>query len=220
MASIDDDVDFKKLANEVSHALAKEEKYQRENDAKFRAINQKVRSYEEFRDIVDASHLKPLDKNDKIGGMSYQKWNHIAESNFQVMPNQQQCEDGKLKSFSQPQNAFEFSRVFKRDCCTAKAKFDYLVSIERDALKKCLEGDCMLGDVITALHSFEELYEGYAEKIVEILDVISKSKRFSLALDFLSKNEVLKLKTIFKNLESFQENDQTLLTQLFEIYNV
>ena len=44
-----------------------DEKYLRENDAKFRAVNQRVGSYEEFRDIVSAAHLKPLERKDITG---------------------------------------------------------------------------------------------------------------------------------------------------------
>ena len=37
-----------------------------ENAAKFRAVEQKVGSYEEFKGIVDGCHLKPLDKKEEI----------------------------------------------------------------------------------------------------------------------------------------------------------
>lgn len=42
-------IDFHALEKELEEAIATDEKYQRENDAKFRAVNQKVSSYEEFR---------------------------------------------------------------------------------------------------------------------------------------------------------------------------
>ena len=45
----DDTVDFRQLEKEFAAAVAADEKYQRENDAKFRAIHQKVGTYEEFR---------------------------------------------------------------------------------------------------------------------------------------------------------------------------
>eukprot|EP00056_Hartaetosiga_gracilis_P013817 m.232734 g.232734 ORF g.232734 m.232734 type:complete len:260 (-) comp13903_c0_seq14:1538-2317(-) len=56
-------VDFDKLHNAVHSAIESEDKYWRENDAKFRAVNQKVGSYEEFEDIVKASHLKSIDED-------------------------------------------------------------------------------------------------------------------------------------------------------------
>ena len=45
----EDVVDFNKLEQEVTSAMEAEAKYYRENDAKFRAINQRVATYEEFR---------------------------------------------------------------------------------------------------------------------------------------------------------------------------
>lgn len=50
--SYDDDdkaIDFRKLEKELDSAVEAEAKYWRENDAKFRAVNQKVASYDEFR---------------------------------------------------------------------------------------------------------------------------------------------------------------------------
>ena len=43
------EIDLRKLEQELSSALAADKKYTRENDAKFRAVNQRVASYEEFR---------------------------------------------------------------------------------------------------------------------------------------------------------------------------
>ena len=45
----DDAVDFDKLEKELSDALDQEQRYWTENDAKFRAVDQKVATYDEFR---------------------------------------------------------------------------------------------------------------------------------------------------------------------------
>lgn len=63
----EDGIDFMKLEKEFNRAVEADAKYQRENAAKFRAVEQRVGSYEEFKDIVAASHLKPLEKKDKMG---------------------------------------------------------------------------------------------------------------------------------------------------------
>ena len=63
----DGTIDFSKLEKQLLVAVEEDARYQRENDAKFRAVAQKVGSYEEFKDIVAASHLKPLDKKDTEG---------------------------------------------------------------------------------------------------------------------------------------------------------
>jgi hypothetical protein len=50
MAAKDEDkIDFDKLELELNAAVEADARYWRENDAKFRAVNQKVGSYEEFR---------------------------------------------------------------------------------------------------------------------------------------------------------------------------
>ena len=60
-------IDFRWLEKEMAYAIEADARYQRENSAKFRAVEQRVGSYEEFRDIVAASHLKPLDRKDITG---------------------------------------------------------------------------------------------------------------------------------------------------------
>lgn len=42
-------MDFGILEKELEAAIAADEKYERENSAKFRAVDQKVASYDEFR---------------------------------------------------------------------------------------------------------------------------------------------------------------------------
>lgn len=67
MMNDDEGIDFHKLEKELALAVEADAKYVRENDAKFRAVEQRVASYEEFRDIVGASHLKPLERKDLTG---------------------------------------------------------------------------------------------------------------------------------------------------------
>lgn len=43
------DIDVRKLERELVGAIEADRKYSRENDAKFRAVHQKVATYEEFR---------------------------------------------------------------------------------------------------------------------------------------------------------------------------
>ena len=45
----DKEIDFGKLERELHKAVEADARYWRENDAKFRAVNQKVGSYDEFR---------------------------------------------------------------------------------------------------------------------------------------------------------------------------
>ncbi|XP_034023615.1 coiled-coil domain-containing protein 103 [Thalassophryne amazonica] len=73
-----DIIDFTALEKELRMVVEIEQKYCRQNDAKLRAVSQKVKSYQEFRDLVLACHMKPLHKNDKEGGPHKQPWNPLV----------------------------------------------------------------------------------------------------------------------------------------------
>lgn len=49
MSNIEENIDFHALENELLSAIEDDKRYWRENDAKFRAVNQGVATYEEFR---------------------------------------------------------------------------------------------------------------------------------------------------------------------------
>ncbi|KAM6966493.1 dynein axonemal assembly factor 19 [Tautogolabrus adspersus] len=78
MASSQRDViDFSALERELQGAIESEQKYKRENEAKLRAVGQRV-SYDQFRDLVLSCHLRPLEKKDKEGAPRKQPWNPVA----------------------------------------------------------------------------------------------------------------------------------------------
>lgn len=50
-----------------------------QNDAKLRAVNS-TKTYDEFKDIVDAAHLQPLTRADKQNAKTQSRlWNSIAK---------------------------------------------------------------------------------------------------------------------------------------------
>ncbi|XP_004556598.3 dynein axonemal assembly factor 19 [Maylandia zebra] len=75
-----DIIDFSALERELQVAVESERRHQRENDAKLRAVCQRA-SYDQFRDLVLACHMKPLEKKDKDGALRKQPWNPVAPSN-------------------------------------------------------------------------------------------------------------------------------------------
>jgi len=199
MTELDDEVDFKSLGKELAVAVAKDQKYKRENDAKFRAINQKVKTYEEFRDIVEASHLVPLDKADKIGGFSYQQWNTVS-SNSKPSEEIRFIPEEKIHDFIKPRTTQDFISTWKRHCSTLEEKFYYLISIEKEILPKLLAMDYPMGEIISALHTCKNMEE-LSDDIFRILEVLHQTKRFYLLLNFLSKQETEMLHQIFSKLE-------------------
>ncbi|KAM7371352.1 hypothetical protein PAMP_008605 [Pampus punctatissimus] len=83
MASSQRDViNFSALERELLAAVESEQKHRRENEAKLRAVSQRVSSYQDFRELVLASHLKPLERRDKDRAPQRQPWNPlVAPSN-------------------------------------------------------------------------------------------------------------------------------------------
>lgn len=63
------------LTSAIQSALESDARYHRENDAKFRAVAQKVQSYEEFEGIVKAAHIKPITEDITNLSLARSSWN-------------------------------------------------------------------------------------------------------------------------------------------------
>merc|ERR1719219_450200 len=72
-------MNLNRLENDLRNLVEQDKVYQQRNDAKIRAVEQRVPTYEHFEQLVAGSHLKPLGADDTIGGMTYQKWNTMAQ---------------------------------------------------------------------------------------------------------------------------------------------
>ncbi|XP_062513843.1 coiled-coil domain-containing protein 103-like [Corticium candelabrum] len=216
----DDTVDFRQLEKEFAAAVAADEKYQRENDAKFRAIHQKVGTYEEFRDIVRASHLKPLDRKDILSTERKQPWNCVAVSGGSGAIASGSLEGPAdtivtTRTGQLPQTSSEFNRQW-RQCKTERDKSSFLLYIGGQQLLKIFRTEIsfgLLGDMMTAMNkSFES---DNAKTVVDILECLSQTGRFSLTCQFLSSNEKFEISRLFEKLETTSEAE---LSRLRETY--
>lgn len=198
MNDLDDSVNFGCLQKELSAAVQRDEKYQRENDAKFRAIHQKVANYDEFRDIVEASHLKPLQREDKLGGIAYQKWN---AGNTSDKTSYNTSSTTTTTSYPPPQNQQDFNKVWKRNCKTLDDKLHLLLTIDVEDFSKCTSLDCPVGEMLTVLNTCQE--EKHFPTILYLLDTIRSSKRFSLQMSFLAHNEKQQITSLFQRLSQW-----------------
>lgn len=112
----DESLNFDKLEKELNAAVNADQRYWRENDAKFRAVHQKVATYEEFKDIVKASHIKPLEKGDKMDSIVFnQPWNIAAAKKLK---RRGQNEDGRNSSEQ------EYSKEWTRVCAILEKIFE------------------------------------------------------------------------------------------------
>ncbi|EDV26842.1 uncharacterized protein TRIADDRAFT_54163 [Trichoplax adhaerens] len=209
-----DEIDFAKLEKELSNALEADKKYWRENDAKIRAVGQRVGTYEEFKGIVAASHLRPLDRKEGLitNERITQTWNAAASKNDQdaaeiaaSIPSSNE-QDWNVKT------AVEFERRFL--CRLGGERLYQLYKTEVSNLEGLLQ----------VLH---ECYQpADAQVIYHMLYCITKSDRFSLTIMFFGKQEkacstelLVKLKDSLSNQDiqsiTFNEDDLVKLRKKY-----
>ncbi|KAK3083514.1 hypothetical protein FSP39_024487 [Pinctada imbricata] len=218
----DDCLDFKKLERELESAVEADKKYWRENDAKFRAVHQKVESYEEFRDIVMASHIKPLDKGDNFQNITFDvKWNSVA--NDKGKSDSSAADGVKKESFKIPKDNQEFVRDWRRYYKTTAEQYNYLKSIGGTTLAKIFRTDISLfGDILKALDS--EFMDSDCDVVLDIVENLTKTNRFTLSVQFLNSAEKEARNSLFAKLknskgsENSEVNDN--IDRLVKIYEI
>ncbi|GAB0199336.1 coiled-coil domain-containing protein 103 [Grus japonensis] len=186
------------LERELQAAVAADERQERENDAKLRAVRQRVPSYEEFRNIVLASHLKPLEKKDKMGNRRSVLWNPCAAhakapqtSNVEIPQ-----ELDKL-----PRTSAEFYRDWRRCFKSRKEKYQFLLELGGKALGRIFQADLgfgLLGEFLAVLA--ENVCHEDRGAILQILQSLSGTKRFGLNVDLLSESEKESSRDLFRKL--------------------
>lgn len=195
-------IDLRKLATNFANEKSKEDRYWQRNDAKFRAVHQRCTNYDEFRQIVEAAHLRPLDRNETLNLERRPiAWNQPAakdSSDDIVLPSEL---TGQYPiRFLTPKNLTEFLQQWRR--IRNEMKFNYLHQL--DNLDKLF-----LIDIPTDfLHELFLLYQSNnslddAELIVNILCYLIKSKRFELMKSFLTEQNHFELDQLFSRLCSF-----------------
>ncbi|KAJ6660610.1 hypothetical protein lerEdw1_017607 [Lerista edwardsae] len=202
-------IDFRALEKELEAAVAADEKYKRENEAKFRAVHQKVASYEEFRDIVLASHLKPLEKKDKMGNKRNAPWNSYAIKGS--------CKQAGEVELSQelerlPQTSVEFYRDWRRCLKTSQQRYRFLLQLGPKNLGSIFQADLgfgLLGEFLGVLA--ENACINNRDCIVQILETLSGTKRFDLNVELLSKQEKVSGRHLFEKLQRMRTNPSGLL---------
>ncbi|XP_031456729.1 coiled-coil domain-containing protein 103 [Phasianus colchicus] len=193
-------VDMGALRAELRAALEADERRERENSAKLRAVRQRVGSYEQFRDIVLASHLRPLEKKDKMGNKRNVLWNPCAGHSR----GQQAAEVEIPQELEQlPGTSAEFYRDWRRCLKSGKEKYQLLLKLEGKALSRIFQAELgfgLLGEFLTVLA--ENVCHEDRDAVLQILQSLSGTKRFGLNLDLLSTSEKESTRDLFKKLQS------------------
>ncbi|XP_036613961.1 coiled-coil domain-containing protein 103 [Trichosurus vulpecula] len=242
-----DTIDFRALEKELQAALAADEKYRRENAAKFRAVEQKVASYEEFRDIVLASHLKPLERKDKKNIKKTVPWNCLVTSTTAqtgIAPHQEESTYISQKGDCQPETSSDFYRAWRHYLQSGSERYQALLQLGAPNLGHLFRVDVgfgLLGELLVTLA--DNFKPADCAAVLEILHSLSRTGRFGLNLSLLSNAERESCQKLFQKLQSMyvtrpteeelshkeqelekphngNDGDEKLLQELAELYQV
>lgn len=211
----DGEINFANLERQIDVAVNADSKYWIQNDAKIRAVNNKVASYEEFVDIVKASHLKPLEKGDRISEIKVfkQPWNVSSRtddsSGSSRKPSDLQCQTIC--------NINQFNRHWKRQCKSSEEQSDFLLSMENNTILEIFRAEIglgLLGDMIVILQKHYTCDK--SESIANLLYTLTNCGRFDLSLTFLSSKEKIDLESLLEQLSVDWNSENT--GQLKELY--
>ncbi|EGD81456.1 hypothetical protein PTSG_02174 [Salpingoeca rosetta] len=188
----DGDVNFDKLQAKLSHAVEREDKYWRENDAKFRAVAQKVATYEEFEEIVKAAHIKPMTEDITQLKLNRSAWittGRAKERNRRRMLQEDEVEASALQ-LPPVTDVNSFLRHWRHKA-DSKQRYEFLKELGGKTIYRLFKpelGHGLLGEFIAVLH--EHYREEDWNVCCKLLKAFCRTRRFDLALDFLAPNEL------------------------------
>ena len=184
------------LESELADTIEQDSRYWRENSAKFRAVAQNA-SYEQFEEIVKASHLKPIEKQDKTqyGKLKTTIWNSIANAASRKSNNMEyhKSETAEVSddciSNSIPKTFDEFYESWRRTEMSERIKF--LQNIGSPSLKNILSVEVPPELIVDFLYTFMSFGPALSDlvTVVNTLELLAQSRRFSLNVQFLSRSE-------------------------------
>ena len=224
-----------KIENFVKNELLAEQKYKRENDAKLRAVGQRVPTYEDFRQMVLASHLKPLDKGETLRGHvsrenNSKSWNAVMIGNTSsrdtanIDTTKADLEKANL-IHDEPKSSLEFIKLWhlldskyggdENEC--NEMKWAFLNALKLEKVLKLFHAEIngeMLGKFLILFEKRlknreNDMLVSDTNFVVGLLKVFVKCNRFNLNLMFLKTNELEACRNVFKTLEEMLiiEND-------------
>ncbi|NXX57409.1 CC103 protein, partial [Scopus umbretta] len=156
------------------------------------------------RNIVLASHLKPLEKKDKMGKRRNVLWNPCA-----ARAKAPQASDVQIpQELDQlPGTSAEFYRDWRRCLKSGKEKYQLLLELGGKALGRIFQADLgfgLLGEFLTVLA--ENVCHEDRDAILQVLQSLSGTKRFGLNVDLLSESEKESSRDLFRKLQSMSRD--------------
>ncbi|KGL72337.1 Coiled-coil domain-containing protein 103, partial [Tinamus guttatus] len=152
------------------------------------------------RDIVLASHLKPLERKDKAAKKGTVLWNPCVT---RAKREESSSVEIAQELHQLPGTSAEFYRDWRRCLKNGKEKYQFLLKLEGKALGRIFQADLgfgLLGEFLTVLA--ENMCHEDRAAVVQILQGLSSTKRFGLNLDLLSEAEKESGRDLFRKLQS------------------
>lgn len=208
-------VSFAQLEKDLISALESDARSQVENDAKLKAISQRV-SYDEFRNIVYGAHLKPIVSSSPSSGKSQKGriWNNIALTKKSHEPDSNDAR----KSMLIPANNFglnqlpisaQFLNSWQQS--DTKSRLLILYKIGPTGLNNIFTIDmptALLGEIFEALSCFNNPITDVVA-VIKLMEALTKIKRFNLIVHFLNASErAICQQLIHKLLSSLIQREQ------------
>lgn len=196
-------IDLRKLAQNFAKEKSKEELYWQRNDAKFRAVHQRCENYEEFRQIVQAAHLRPLERKETLNFDKRQTvWNQTGKQSSQENSSSFDSPISNSISATRPKNHIEFQQQWRR--LNDQGKIEFLHRIENFENLFQLDVPTDLVQDLTNLFTNESSNDD-ARIILDLLFQICKSKRFDLTKNFFDQNQIFRIDQLFSRISRFAE---------------
>ncbi|XP_076655869.1 dynein axonemal assembly factor 19 isoform X3 [Halictus rubicundus] len=205
-------IDYASLKLELEDALRADQLYRLRNDAKLRAVDQNVPTYDHFRQMVNAAHLRPLQRDDWLfrakEGSSWNPvavndhsepkthWNSIVRNQEERRADIEQIESTDIVTCEQ------FTRGWKAIQEHA-ARFRYLESFKDLFVQKIFRSEIpspLFAELMDVCSEAVAQPTDNIENVVEILSVMSRCNRFSLTINFMGEKEKSTCRRLFDRL--------------------
>eukprot|EP00908_Phaeocystis_cordata_P009476 Transcript_20257.p1 GENE.Transcript_20257~~Transcript_20257.p1 ORF type:complete len:263 (-),score=101.13 Transcript_20257:83-796(-) len=201
------------LQHKMHEALDFDQKKAQLNDAKLRAVSQKV-EYSEFEKMVAGAHLKPVKPCSQQSGATSDEFSGFVMPTYKPVAVTPAAALAATEQFTAPKTSNDFLRAWRRQCKTPEAKYRYLHTFDADTLPLIFRSEMdpsILDGVAEALRTCALPAEGCedgegggelreAEWVELLLRYLCRINRFSLTLDLAGADTKQTLAACFDSL--------------------
>jgi len=188
------------LQRSMLGALEHDQKKQQVNDAKLRAVAQRV-EYDDFEKLVLGAHLKPVKPRSQQSADVSKHFDHFVLPKYEAQPVAgpvRPVAPATAAAAAPPKNSNEFMRTWRRQCKTTRDKFAYLRGIEPETLPLLFRTELEPGTFDGIVEALREcvLLDAKEDRnaatphvawLSQLLQQIGRINRFDLTLDFAEK---------------------------------